>query len=220
MAQHKESTDDEGIQLTYSSLVPGKRLQTPAVALLHDVGPAPEPVHTSWGAWPHSYHRVLNLTFLSALFALGVLLGTVVSGYAASLRSPPMSAPMVSRPGVTSTLATQSGAVGVVPAPLTVAVDARFPIVTLSIRCLRNLCATLDGSQDVPAGLHVYALQGGWSCTTLSAVEVTERDEQYVYCRLDQPNVFTATFDGAPFDCVGSRLGCRFVMQVETTNGR
>ncbi|HEV2459979.1 MAG TPA: hypothetical protein VGS80_16600 [Ktedonobacterales bacterium] len=54
----------------------------------------------------------------------------------------------------------------------------------------------------------------------MNAFMVVGYNAQYVYCRLDQPNVFTTTFDGAPFDCVGSRLGCRFVVQVETTSSR
>ena len=74
--------------------------------------------------------------------------------------------------------------------------------------------------QYLPAGQRVYALQAGVSCTSTTPLDVVGHHEQYVYCRLDQPNVFAATFDGAPFYCVGSRLGCHFVVQVETTNGR
>jgi hypothetical protein len=214
MAQHMGPEDEEGMQLTYSSLPPGQRRHTPPAALPHDEGPAPgEPgsVRASQGAWPHCYHRLLNAAFLGALFALGVLLGTVVSEYAASLRSLPSSAPMLSRPGVSTTSATQPGAVGAA------AVDARFAIVTLGIKCLRDTC---NGSQEMPAGQRIYALQAGVSCTTATSVEVVVSRLQYVYCRMDQPNVFSATFDGAPFDCVGSRLGCHFVVQVQTTNGR
>jgi hypothetical protein len=223
MSQHVGSADDEGIHLTYSSLPPGKRLPTPRAALPHDGEPEPGSVLASSGAWPHAYRRALNLALLGALFALGVVLGTVVSGYAASLHSPPASlpnsSPMLSRPNVTSTLATQHGAVGTVPGAAA-AVDARFAVVTLSIRCPRDLCDTTDATQYVPAGQRVYALQGDWSCTTLSAVTLRGHTAQDVYCRLEQPNVFAATFDGAPFDCVGSWLGCHFVAGVETTNGR
>jgi hypothetical protein len=214
MSQHAGSADDEGIQLTYSSLLAGKRSQTPPTVLPHDGGPAPgEPgaVRGSRGAWPHPYHRVLNTASLGALFAVGVLLGTVMSGDAAPRRSQSM----VSRPGVTTTLALHTGTVGA--APVTTAPDAHFAILTLGIRCLRDLC---DATQYVPAGQRVYALQGGGSCTTMNAFMVVGYNAQYVYCRLDQPNVFTTTFDGAPFDCVGSRLGCRFVVQVETTSSR
>jgi hypothetical protein len=117
---------------------------------------------------------------------------------------------------VNTTLATQPGAVGGVPV-IPAALDARFTIVTMGIRCRLDPC---DATQYVPASQRVYALRGGWSCTTLSAVEVVDHRKQYVYCRHDQPNVFTSTFDGAQFDCVGSRLGCHFVVRVETTNGR
>lgn len=219
MSQHTGSADDEGIELTYSSLLPGKRLHTSLAALPHNgrLAPGePEPVRASRGAWPYPYHRVLTGTFLGALLALGVLLGMAVSDYAASRHSLPSSVPMLSRPGVPTTLVTPPGAVSAV-SEATAAVDARFAIVTLGIGCLPDLC---NVSQYVPAGQRVYALHGGWSCTTLSAAKVVDHHEQYVYCRLDQPNVFTATFDGAPFDCVGSRLGCHFVVQVETTNGR
>jgi hypothetical protein len=127
----------------------------------------------------------------------------------------PSPLPMLSRPSVTTTPATQLGTVG--SRPLTATLDARFAIVTLGIQCLRDAC---DGSPYVSAGQHINALRGAWSCTTLSAAEVVGHHDQYIYCRLDQPNVFTATFDGAPFECVGSRLGCHFVVRVETTNGR
>jgi hypothetical protein len=96
--------------------------------------------------------------------------------------------------------------------------DARYAIVSLGIGCLIDACAGMR--LDVPAGQRVYALKGGVSCTTLSTAELVGQRTQAVYCRLDQPNVFTASFDGAPFDCVGSRLGCHFVVRVETTNGR
>jgi hypothetical protein len=98
------------------------------------------------------------------------------------------------------------------------AVDARYAIVTLGIRCLFDTCA--EGHLYVPAGQQVYAVEGGASCTTTSFAELVSHTAGTVYCRLDQPNLFTASFDGAPFDCVGSRLGCHFVVGVETTNGR
>ena len=211
IAQHMGPEDEEGMQLTYSSLPPDTGLHIPPAAPPQDVDPDPRPTWASQGAWPHRYHRLLNAAFLGALFALGVLLGTVVSKYVASLRSLPSSAPMLSRPGVSTKPATQPGAVGAA------AVDARFAIVTLGIRCRRDAC---DGSQYVPAGQRINALQAGWSCTTLSIVMITDHNVEDLYCRLDQPNVFSATFDGAPFDRVGSRLGCHLVVQVQTTNGR
>jgi hypothetical protein len=77
--------------------------------------------------------------------------------------------------------------------------------------------------QYISIGQRIYALQGGQSCTTASAVEVVGNRDQniyYVYCRLDQPSGLTPSFDGAQFDCVGSRLGCHPLLAVETTNGR
>src|SRR5262245_900704 len=93
MSQHAESAGDEGIQLTYSSLAPGKRLHTPPAAFPRneELAPgAPGPIRGSRGAWPHANHRVLNAAFRAAQIALGVLLGAVVSGYAASFRSSSM----------------------------------------------------------------------------------------------------------------------------------
>jgi hypothetical protein len=226
MSQHVGPADDEGIQLTYSSLPPpspGSRLYTLPAAILHhgrlalEEPGGPAPVRTSRDAWPRHYHHLLTAGFLCALFAVGVLLGSVVSGYAASVRSLPSSATLLSRPGERTTLATHSGAVG---SRAGATADALYAFVTLGIACLRDLCDAPDASLYVPAGQRVYALHGGWSCTTLSGTVVVGRDKQYVYCHLDQPNVFTATFDGAPFDCVGSWLGCHFVVQVEMTNGR
>src|SRR5215472_10413048 len=80
MSQHAGSADDESIQLTYSSLPPGKRSRTPPHARRGPAPGGPGPVRASRGAWPHSHHRLLNAASLGALFALGVLLGTVVSG--------------------------------------------------------------------------------------------------------------------------------------------
>jgi hypothetical protein len=214
MVQHKESADDEGIQLTYTTLLSGTRLHTPSAALPYAGGLAPSSVRASRGAWLHTYRRVLNVAFLGALFALGVLLGTVVSGYAGSLRSSSLpSRPSLHALPATTAPTTVVGAVPGTAAPL----DARFAVVTLGIQCLRETC---DGSRYVPAGQRVSALQAGASCTTTTPAEVVGRRVQYVYCRLDQPNVFTATFDGAQFFCVGSRLGCHFVLRVETANGR
>jgi hypothetical protein len=155
---------------------------------------------------------VLHATFLGAVLALGMVLGTVLSGHAATLRSSSLPS-RPSLPTLPTTPATDLGGVPVTAATL----DTRFAIVTLGIQCLHDAC---DESRYVSAGQPIYALQAGWSCTTLSAAEVVGHQEQYVYCRLAQPNVFAATFDGAPFDCVGSQLGCHFVVQVETTNGR
>ena len=104
------------------------------------------PIQASHGAWPHSYHRVLNGAFLGVLFALGVLLGTVVSGYAGS--HGPASLP--SHPSLHT------------PLPAT-PLDARFAVVTLGIECLRNLCDAPDGSEYVPVGQRVHALLGGWA---------------------------------------------------------
>jgi hypothetical protein len=114
-----------------------------------------------------------------------------------------------------TTLATQFGALSRAAAG-----DAHFAIVTLGIRCLRDRCDEPGGSQYVPAGQRVYALEGGASCTTMGAAEIVGQHPEAVYCRLDQPNVYASSFDGAPFDCVGSWLGCHFVVWVETTNGR
>jgi hypothetical protein len=110
MSQHARSAGDEGIQLIYSSLLPDKRFYTLPAALLNGGEPAlgePGLVRASRSTWPWAYHRVLTGTFLGALFALGVLLGTVVLGYVASLRSLPSSPPVTVRPGEMTTLATQ-----------------------------------------------------------------------------------------------------------------
>ena len=231
MSQHAGSADDEGIQLTYSTLPPGKRPPTPPATPPHNEEPEPresEPARASQSAWPRLYHRVLTQAFLGALFALGVLLGMVVSESAVSVHFPSKSpvdslassSPLLAHPGETTNTmqAAYPGTGGGAPTPKAAAVDARFAIVTLGILCLFNACAGVP--LDVPAGQRVYALEGGASCTTLSAVELEGHRVQTVYCRLDQPNVFTASFDGVPFDCVGSRLGCHFVVPVETTNGR
>jgi len=217
MSQHAGSAEDEGIQLTYSGLPPGKRPHTPPAALPHDGGERQATQDLSAcrgkpGCTP--YHRMFAAAFRCALFAVGVLLGTDMSRYAASLRS--SSLPARASLHTPPTAATVLGGVPDMAATL----DARFAIVTLGIRCLRDRCDAPDATQYVPAGQRIYALRGGWSCTTLSAAAVVGHLEQHVYCRLDQPNVFTATFDGAPFDCVGSRLGCQVVLRVETTNGR
>jgi len=187
--------------------------------LWHDAGPGvlPGPVRSSRGAWPRAYRRALTVAFLGALLALGVLLGTLAAGQA-PLPRPLSSSP--SRHGVDTTRATQPGAISGVPAPATnplATPDARFAIATLDIRCLLDSC---EATQYVPAGQHVYALQAGVTCTTTSATALVGHGEQYVYCRLDQPNVFAYTFDGAQFGCVGSRFGCHNVVRVETTNGR
>jgi hypothetical protein len=95
--------------------------------------------------------------------------------------------------------------------------DARFATATLSVHCFLDACA---GVQPVAPGQRIYSAQEGITCTTTSSVAVVGHRERFVYCRVEQPNVFTYSFDGAKFDCVGSRLGCHNVMMVDTTNGR
>jgi hypothetical protein len=114
------------------------------------------------------------------------------------------------------TSGTETG--GDAPAPLaSTAPDARFAIAVLSVHCMLNPC---DEVQNVAAGQRIYPEQDGIPCTTTSAIVIVGHGERYVYCRLDLPNVFTYTFDGAQFDCVGSWLGCHTVVIVDTTNGR
>jgi hypothetical protein len=94
--------------------------------------------------------------------------------------------------------------------------DARFAIATLSVHCFLNLCAE---AQLVSPGQRIYSMQEGVTCTTTSGIAVVGDAERFVYCRVEQPNLFTYSFDGAQFDCVGSRLGCHNVVIVDTTNG-
>jgi hypothetical protein len=216
MTQDTWSADDEGIQLTYSTLPPGNRSHS-SPDLLRDEQPEPAPVQAPWGVLPQSSRRVLNAAFVGAVLGVGMLVGSVLLAPALSLRPASMpSAPNLG-PSV-HTLPTRTPAPALGAATDTVAtVDARFAILSLGVHCVPDACSE---SRPVPAGQHIYALQGGWSCTTLRSGEVVDHDQQVIYCRLDQPNVFNATFDGAPFDCVGARLGCHFVLAVKTTDGR
>jgi hypothetical protein len=215
MQHNPSSADDEDIQVAYSTLTPRQRTSTPFVTPPHDSeSEQPGPIRASLGAWPRTYHRLLNAAFLGAVLALGMLLGTVMSGPYASLRSRSMPSHSSLQVLPTRVPATVLSGVPVTATRL----DARFAIVTLGIQCLRAAC---DGSwYVVPAGQEIYALQAGTSCTTTTPVEVVGGGLHYVYCRLDQPNVYTSSFDGAQFLCIGSRLGCHFVLRVEMTNGR
>jgi hypothetical protein len=103
---------------------------------------------------------------------------------------------------------------GVTAAP---APDARFAIASLSVHCFLDSCA---GVQPVDSGQRIYSTHEGITCTTTSSVAVVGHSERLVYCRVEQPNVFDYSFDGAQFDCVGGWLGCHNVMVVDTTNGR
>jgi hypothetical protein len=174
-------------------------------------------------AWPLAYRRTFHALFLCALLALGMLLGTLLGARAPGQAVAPLfgipAAPSarhgVSTPPIPTSGTSGTGTDGDAPAPSTP--DARFAIATLSVHCTLNPC---DEVQDVAAGQRIYPWQGGVACTTTSAVVIVGHGECYVYCRLDQPNVFTYTFDGAQFDCVGSWLGCHTVVSVDTTNGR
>lgn len=195
------------------TLTPGKRSLTQfAAPAPHDEEPELGLIPVACGAWPRSYHRLLNTACFGAVLMLGMLLGSILSGYAASLGS----SSLLARPRVSTLLPATPDTVGD-GVPVTVAaLDARFAIVTLGIRCPSDFC---EGSRHVPAGQRIYALQEGVSCTTASAVEVAARGVAYVYCRLDQPNRFTTAFNGAEFACF-CRPGRRVVLRVETTNGR
>jgi hypothetical protein len=98
----------------------------------------------------------------------------------------------------------------------TPALDARFAIATLSIHCFLNPCSE---TQVVAPGQRIYSADGV-TCTTTSGVTVVSESERFLYCRVEKPNMFAFNFDGAHFDCIGSRLGCHDVMIVDTTNGR
>jgi hypothetical protein len=159
------------------------------------------------------------MAFLGAVFALGVFLGTAVAAPVAALRSSSHSSshssPLPPHPPLSAVGTNHSGTVSAKTAVLST-VDAPFGIVTLGVQCILDLC---EGGQYVSSGQRIYAPQGGWSCIITNADGIVGHSERYIYCQLEQPSVFTSTFDGAQFDCVGSRLGCHFVLRVETTNG-
>jgi hypothetical protein len=168
------------------------------------------------GAWPVGHRRTFRVAFLCALLALGMLLNAIA----------PVSAPIFHTPAArathqavtTSQAATPRAGVGeVAPESVSSVSDARFAIASLSVHCFLNPC---DEVENVAAGQHIFPIQEGTPCTIIGSVVVVGHSERFVYCRLDQPNVFTETFDGAQFDCVGSWLGCHNVMVVDTTNGR
>jgi hypothetical protein len=273
MTQYTWPDDDETTEVTYTSLLPGKRRQIPvapatcgsdklegpeeaqasdraahpdtitaagrnAASLLAAPTTAPKsregwprgdvddprhwwqigehrPVGSVRDVWPLAYRRMFRVIFCCALLVLGMLLGALTPGQAVALfhiSAAPSARPAMSTP---PTVASERGTGWDAPAPLMP--DARFAIAVLSVHCLLNSC---DEVQDVAAGQHIYPRQEGVPCTTVSAVAVVGRGERFVYCRLDQPNVFAYSFDGARFDCVGSLLGCHNVVIVDTTNGR
>jgi hypothetical protein len=214
MLHNPSGADDEGIRVTYSALTPGQGATTPFASPPHDAEPEPGTVRASHQAWPRAYHRLLNAAFLGAVLVLGVLVGTVMSGSVVSFRSASTPSHTGLNQSTTRMPAIVRGGVPNTAAPL----DARFAIVSLGIQCMRAACS--NGSWFMPAGQHIYSLQAGVSCTTATPVEVVNDRIQYVYCRLDQPDVYTSTFDGTQFACTGSRLGCHFVLRVATTNGR
>jgi hypothetical protein len=172
-------------------------------------------VGTWRGAWPTAYRRALGVVFLGGLLALSMLVGILTPGPTVALlwhRSAATSAhhgvstlPSAGLWGDGKTLVTA------VPAS-----DARFAIATLGVHCLLNPCAE---AQVVAPGQRIYSTQEGVTCITTSGMAVEGHGEHFVYCRVETPNMFTYRFDGAQFDCVGSRLGCHNVMIVDTTNG-
>ena len=203
MAKHTWPSDDETSDVTYST------------QSLWQSGER-QPVGAWRGTLPLAYRRTLGMALLAALLVPGMWFGILAPGPAVA---PLFHFPAVpsAREGVSTSPVVASGPGGearVTAAPLP---DARFAIATLSIHCVLTPC---DEVQDVAAGQRVYPLQEGVPCTTTGAVIVVGQSERFVYCRLDQPNVFAYTFDGAQIDCVGSRLGCHNVVIVDTTNGR
>jgi hypothetical protein len=169
-------------------------------------------VRSSRDAWPYGYRRVLSMAFHGAVFALGLFLGTLAPGY---IGWSPLAPHLPSNHTTHSPVATQHASTGGTSTRATP--DAAFAVAILRVHCIQNPCAE---TQFVPAGQHVYALQRGISCTTTNAIEVVGQREAYVNCRLDQPDVFTYSFNGAQFNCVGSQLGCHNVVVVDMTNDR
>jgi hypothetical protein len=171
------------------------------------------------GAWrgtlPLAHRCALSVVLLAALLALGMQFGLLALGPAVAPLLPLPAAPSARR-GVSTPPVAAAGPGGEAWVMGTPTPDARFAIATLGIHCALTPC---DEEQEVAAGQHVYPRHDGVACTTISAVTIVGQSERFVYCRLDQPNVFAYAFDGAPFDCVGARLGCHNVVIVDTTNG-
>jgi hypothetical protein len=180
------------------------------------------PMRSVRGAWPLAYRRTFRVIFCSALLALGMLLGARTPGRPVAPFFHIFAAPSA-RQGVStpSTAALETAEDALAPSTPVVldalVLDARFAIATLVVHCILNPCAE---AQALAAGLRIYPRQAGVSCTTISGIAVVSSGESSVYCRLDQPNVYTYNFDAAQFDCVGSQLGCHTVMIVDSTNGR
>jgi hypothetical protein len=168
-------------------------------------------------AWPLAYRRTFCVIFYGALLALGMLLGALTPGRAVAPFFHIFAAPPA-RQGVstTSTAALETGEDALALSTPVVS-DTRFAIAVLSVHCMLNPCHEV---QYVAAGQRIYPRQEGVPCTTISGLAVVGHGERYLYCRLDQPNVYSYNFDGAQFDCVGSQLGCHTVMIVDTTNSR
>jgi hypothetical protein len=203
MAQHTWRSEDEASDVTYSMphLWQGEERR---------------PVGAWRGTLPVAVRRALSVVLLAGLLALGMQFGLLAPGPAlASLIPFPTAG--AARQGMSTPLVVAAAPGGEARVTAALAPDARFAIATLGIHCLLSLC---DAVQHVAAGLRVYPVRAGVSCTTTSAVTVVGQSERFVYCRLDQPNVFAYTFDGAQFDCVGAQLGCHNVVIVDTTNGR
>jgi hypothetical protein len=169
------------------------------------------------GVWPVGYRRALGVVFVGTLLAMGMVLGILAPG--------PAIEPLFHLPAATSatrhTMSTTPPAAaglgrktGMTASP---APDARFAIATLTVHCFVDSCA---GVQRVAPGQRIYSTQEGITCTITSSIAVVGHSERFVYCRVEQPNVFAYSFDGAQFDCVGSWLGCHNDMIVDTTNGR
>jgi hypothetical protein len=174
-------------------------------------------VGTWRGVWSPAYRRALGTIFVGALLAMSMALGILAPGPTIAPLFHLPAGTLSAHPGASTTppAAAAPGGKEVVmtgPAP-----DARFAIAALSVHCMLNPC---DEVQYVAAGQRIYPRQEGVPCTTISGIAVVGHSERYVYCRLDQPNVYTYNFDAAQFDCVGSQLGCHTVMVVDTTNGR
>jgi hypothetical protein len=169
------------------------------------------------GVWPLGYRRALGVVFLSALLAMSMVLGILAPGPAIEPLFHLPAASSVTRHRVSRTPPATLGSGRKAGVTATPAPDAAFAIATLGVHCFFDSCV---GVLPVAPGQRIYSTRKGITCTTTGSVAVVGHSERVVYCRVEQPNVFDYSFDGAQFDCVGSWLGCHNVMIVDTTNGR
>jgi hypothetical protein len=87
MPQNPWSAEDEDIRVTYSPVLPYQHSSPQDAAGPPDGEPEPGPLQAARGAWPRPYYRLLNAGSLGAVFALGMVLGAVLSGHVAPLQA-------------------------------------------------------------------------------------------------------------------------------------